>query len=144
MTDFNVIRVAVNDDVEARVRPVLERYEAQIQRQQAAIDRLRYVSPAILMQDALNDVAGTGTSRHQRFMEQVAHYHDEWRGYFTPLIFEKAYVTDVTASPRFTFVEEPAGLVAGRVAWSLAGLAAPAFLLAWAARSRLRRYPVVG
>jgi hypothetical protein len=40
MTDFNVVRVAVNDDVERRVRPVVERYERQIAGQQALIDTL--------------------------------------------------------------------------------------------------------
>lgn len=144
MTDFNVIRVAVNDDVEKRVRPVIDRYDGQIRRQQLAIDRVRFFSPAVLMQDALNDVAGTGTPRHQRFMAQVAAYHAEWRGYFTPLIFEKARITDVHATPRFRFRDETAGEVSGRVLWTLVGLAGPAFVLGWIGLRRLRRYPVVG
>jgi ABC-2 type transport system permease protein len=144
MTDFNVIRVAVNDDVEKRVRPVIDRYDGQIRRQQQAIDRVRFFSPAVLMQDALNDVAGTGTPRHQRFMAQVAAYHADWRSYFTPLIFEKARIADVHATPRFRFRDETAGEVSGRVLWTLAGLAGPAFVLGWIGLRRLRRYPVVG
>ena len=50
MNDFNVVRVAVNDDVERRVRPVVNRYEQQLASQQRVIDSLRFLSPAILMQ----------------------------------------------------------------------------------------------
>ena len=39
MNDFSVIRVAVDSDVARRVRPVVDRYEQQLARQQAMIDR---------------------------------------------------------------------------------------------------------
>lgn len=143
MNDFNVIRVAVNDDVERRVRPVIERYESQIRRQQRAIDGLRFLSPAVLVQDALNDVSGTGVARHRRFMDQVTAYHTEWRGYFTPLVFQKARLTTLDQTPRFRFDEEPTADVARRVVVALAGLALPALALGWLGLARLRRYPVV-
>ena len=79
MNDFNIVRVAVDDDVARRVRPVVDRYEQQIARQQATIDRLRFLSPAVLMQDALNDVAGTGMPRH-RPSSPGDRYHARWRG----------------------------------------------------------------
>ncbi len=144
MTDFNMIRVAVNDDVERRVRPVVARYEQQIVAQQAAIDRLRFLSPAVLMQEALNDLAGTGTARHRHFVEQVDGFHAEWRGYFTPLIFQRAQVTSFDDVPRFRFEEEATGAVASRVSVSLAGLALPAAIVGWLGLARLRRYPVAG
>jgi ABC-2 type transport system permease protein len=102
MTDFNVVRVAVNDDVERRVRPVVERYERQIAGQQALIDLLRFVSPAVLMQNALNDVAGTGVARHQAFMAQVDAYHRTWRAHFTPLVLARTPVLDYRTLPAFT------------------------------------------
>jgi len=144
MNDFNVIRIAVNDDVEKRVRPIVDRYDQQIAGQQATIDRLRFLSPAVLMQDALNDVAGSGVPRHRWFLAQVAAYHAACRAYFTPLIFRKASVTDLASTPRFAFAEETTGEVAGRVLTSVAGLAAIALALGWIGLSRLRRYPVVG
>lgn len=144
MTDFNMIRVAVNDDVERRVRPVVERYERQIAAQQAAIDRLRFLSPAVLMQDALSDLAGTGMARHRHFLTQVDGFHAEWRGYFTPLIFQRAQVASFDEVPRFAFVEETTEEVARRAGVSVAGLALPAALLGWTGLARMRRYPVVG
>ncbi|MEW6320368.1 MAG: DUF3526 domain-containing protein [Acidobacteriota bacterium] len=144
MRDFNMIRVVVNDDVERRVRPVVERYERQIAAQQAVIDRLRFLSPAVLMQDALSDLAGTGMARHRHFLAQVDRFHAHWRAYFTPLIFQRAQVTSFDEVPRFVFVEEATGDVARRAGVGVAGLGVPAAILAWAGLRRLRRYPVAG
>ena len=142
MTDFNIVRVAVNDDVERRVRPVVERYERQIASQQRLIDALRFISPAVLMQNALYDIAGTGVPRHQAFMAQVDAFHQTWRAHFTPLIMSRTSVLDYRTLPSFTFVEERTPDVAGRVALGLLGLAVPAALVAWLAIGRLARFPI--
>jgi ABC-2 type transport system permease protein len=144
MNDFNIIRVAVDDDVARRARPVVERYEQQLARQQRMIDRLRFLSPAVLMQDALNDVAGTGTPRHKHFLAQVDRFHARWRGFIVPLIFQKARITDPNAAPQFTYQEEPTSAVARRVAIGGMGLLVPTVLMAWVGLRRLRRFPVVG
>jgi ABC-2 type transport system permease protein len=118
MTDFNVVRLAVDEDVARRVRPVVQRYERQLSRQQGIIDRLRYLSPAILVQDALNDVAGTGVPRHRDFLGQVDRYHAQWRDFVVPLIVQKARVTNPDLAPRFTYREESTSAVArDRGAW---------------------------
>jgi ABC-2 type transport system permease protein len=144
MTDFNVVRVAVNDDVENRVRPVVQRHERQIAAQQATLHRLQFLSPAILMQNALNDIAGSGTARHQHFLAQVDAFHAAWRGHFVPLIFAKAQVNSLDTLPSFAFVEEPIVTVWRRVAGAAGALLLPAFLLAWAGFRRLPRFPVAG
>lgn len=144
MTDFNVIRVAVNDDVERRVRPVVSRYEAQIASQQRLIDGLRFVSPAVLMQSALYDVAGTGHARHQAFVRQVDAFHAAWRDFFTPLVFRKARFLDYAAAPRFVYVEETSAALAARVWPSVIGLLLPALVIGWWALARLKRFPIVG
>lgn len=143
MNDFNIVRVAVNDDVERRVRPVVNRYEAQIAAQQRALDRLRYLSPAILMQSALNDVAGTGTDRHRHFLAQVDAFHAGWRTHFVSMIFSKAQVRSVDEAPRFAYREEDLRTVAIRVAMALTGLVIPAAAIAWLGLRRLGRFPIV-
>jgi ABC-2 type transport system permease protein len=144
MNDFNIIRVAVSADVERRVRPVLDRYEAQLAGQQRVISGLRFLSPAILMQDALNDIAGTGIPRHRHFMAQVTAFHSQWRDHFVPLIFRKAQLAGFSELPSFRYDEEPAAAVAGRVGIALLGLLVPSIGLAVVGRSWLARYPVVG
>jgi len=143
MNDFNAIRVAVDDDVAKRARPVVDRYEQQLARQQQMIDRLRFFSPAVLMQDALNDVAGTGTPRHRHFLEQVDRFHAQWRGFVVPLIFQKARIADAAAAPRFAYEDEATVAVARRVVIGALGLTVPAVLMTGIGVRRLRRYPVV-
>jgi ABC-2 type transport system permease protein len=142
MNDFNVIRVAVNADVEQRVRPVLERFERQLAGQRTMVSRLRVLSPAILMQDALNDISGTGIPRHQHFMQQVSEFHERWRAHFVPLIFRKAQIDGYGELPAFAFREEPLGAAALRVAESLAAVLALAAAIAIAGFWNLRRFPV--
>jgi ABC-2 type transport system permease protein len=144
MRDFDVVRVAVSDEVERRARPVVEAYERQIARQQDVIDRLRFLSPAILAQNALNDVAGTGTERHRDFLTQVGAFHERWRTRFVRLIFSKARITEVESLPRFVHREEATPIVAARVTTGLLGLLFPAIGCAVAALRRMRRFPVVG
>jgi ABC-2 type transport system permease protein len=142
MNDFNVVRVAVSNDVERRVRPVVTRYETQLTRQQRMIDSLRFLSPAILMQSALNDIAGTGTDRHRDFLAQVDGYHQQWRDYFVPKIFAKAQIVSFDEIPRFEYREEPTAAVARRVGLGLAGLLGPSAIIAVAGVRRLRRFTV--
>lgn len=143
MNDFNLVRVAVAAEVEQRVRPVRDRFDDQLAAQQRIVDRFRYLSPAILMQDALNDIAGTGTARYRNFLGQVGIFHEEWRQYFVRLIFAKAQLDSYESVPRFVLREESLPTTARRVAVSLAGLALPAVAFAVFAVRRLRRYPIV-
>jgi ABC-2 type transport system permease protein len=144
MTDFNLVRVAVNSEVGRRVRPVLDRYTRQLVAQQRIVERARFLSPAILLQDALNDVSGTGLLRHREFVSQVEAYHQRWRDYFVPLVFQRARLTDYSRLPGFSFGEEPLDAVSGRVAISVAGIIVPALLVGAIGLTRLRRYPVLG
>ncbi len=143
MNDFYTIRVAVMADVEKRVRPVLGRYEQQLTAQRRLISGLRLLSPAILMQDALNDLSGTGVARHQHFLEQVGRFHDSWRSHFVPLIFRKAQVRDYDALPAFVYEEEPEGAALARIMASIGLMLVPALALGVVGVRRLRRFPVV-
>lgn len=70
-------------------------------------------------------------------------FHATWRQFFTPLIFSKASFLDYSTTPRFSFVEETTGEVAGRVWPSVLGLVVPAATIAGLALRRLVRFPVV-
>jgi ABC-2 type transport system permease protein len=143
MNDFNMVRVAVGAEVERRVRPVLDRYTEQLSAQQQIVGRARFLSPAVLMQDILNDIAGTGPARHREFMKQVEGFHARWREHFVRLVFQRARVNDFSDIPRFVFAEEPLATVAARVAVSMLGLLVPAVILIVAGLLYLRRYPVI-
>jgi ABC-2 type transport system permease protein len=142
MNDFYAIRVAVTADVESRVRPVLERFERQLQAQRRVVSRLRVLSPAIPMQDALNDLAGTSVARHQHFVGQVAQFHAGWRSHFVPMILRRSQLSGYATLPRFAYTDEPMSDVLARVTASIAWMLLPAGLLAIAGLRRLRRFSV--
>jgi ABC-2 type transport system permease protein len=105
--------------VAAAVAPALDR-------QQRLAGRLALLSPPLLLQDALTELAGTGASRHLRFMRQVAGFHDRHRSFFDPRTLRRQLLTsaDYEQMPVFVFEDEPAAATLSRAALPLAGLIA--------------------
>jgi ABC-2 type transport system permease protein len=145
-TDFYTRYLTTEQEVDGAVAPVLERYDRALADQQAFVSRLRALSPAIAVQEALNDIAGTGLVRHRLFLDQAWAFVRATKDFFLPRIFRKTVLTeaDYDALPRFSFAEETAGAVTRRVLPGLAGVIAPTALLAWLGMAALRRYPVAG
>jgi ABC-2 type transport system permease protein len=139
------LQVAVSDATDRSVKPVLDRFEAQVAAQQSLVDRLRYFSPAIVAQSALNDIAGSGAQRYGHFTSQVNAFHGKWREFFVPRILKKEPFTvkDVAAIPSFVYREESIDALAGRLAGSVAGLLVPGIGVAVFGYIVLRRFSVV-
>lgn len=138
--DFAAQHLTVQTEVGRAVEPVRQRFDDQLARQQTAVGRWRFFSPAIATYEALTDLAGTGYWRHRAFHDQT----DEFRGaiydFFSPKVHRREPVTmaDYERLPRFSFREEPAGLWMARVGAGIAGvLTLTAILGAWSWR-RLR------
>lgn len=144
--DFAIRSYTVQKSVESRVAPVLASYDAQLLAQQAAIDRLGFLSPAILTLEALNEVAGTSVQRHRRFRSLAWTFVEEKKNFFFPMIFarERLAPAQLDALPKFTFTEEPWNEVRRRVLRGIAWLVAGAALLLGAGFLRLRRYTIAG
>ena len=139
--DFSVLRIAVESEVERKMRPVLHEFDRQLERQQALLDRYRFLSPAIAVQTALFDLAGTSTHRYRHFVGLVGEFHEAWRAWFAPrtLRGERLTPADIEALPTFRFEEEPVHLAAARVREALAGLLWTTLAAAAAAFLALRR-----
>ncbi len=78
----------------------------------------------------------------QRFLEQVAAYHEAWQGFFLPRVFARAAMgpADYDAMPAFPFVPEARTAVAGRVGGRVALLSALVLIMAivcWRASASL-------
>lgn len=144
--DFAARSYAVQEAVDKSIQPVMARYDEQLARQQNLVDRFRFSSPAILAQIALNEIAGTGQARYSHFQSQVDSFHEEWKSFFVPKVFQKAKLTekDYDAMPRFAFAEESASQVTSRVALPLIILLVAALLTGAMALLSLRRYPLNG
>lgn len=133
--DFAAQHLAVQEEVGKAIDPVRRRFDEQLARQQATVGQWRAVSPAIALQEALTDLAGTGYWRHRAFREQVESFKDTLLAYYGTRIHKREPLTaaDLAALPRFEFREEPAAAWRARAGLSLAGiLGATALLAAWA------------
>ncbi len=144
--DFYTRSIATQEETERLVQPVVDHFDRQVIGQQSLVDRFRFLSPAIVTQAALNDVAGSSVARYRHFLALVDDFHQTWKSYFNPRIVRKATLgaDDYDRFPNFAFREEPSGAVAGRVVIGLVGLLAPAFIIGWLGLRALRRYPLVG
>jgi ABC-2 type transport system permease protein len=129
-----------------RLQPVIARYEGPMAKQQALVDRCRFLSPAVLMQAALYELAGTGRARHEHFLRQVNAFNEEWNNFFDAKPFRREMVNaaDYAVFPRFDYREESLSDVAGRTFVPLAALMLLPFALGWLGLRAYRRFPMVG
>lgn len=139
-------RLAVQQAATARAEEILAVHEAQLQRQHDLAERLAYISPALLINDALAEIAGTGRSRYDEFFGQIDRFHQEWREFFVSKAQAERMLTsdDYQRFPRFEFVENPDIGTGGRIAAAMIGIAVPLLLLAVLAARGLRRCRVAG
>jgi ABC-2 type transport system permease protein len=133
--------VEVQQELARRSEPVLKELREQVARRQGMVDSLRFVSPAIVTQLALEDVAGAGAPRHQRFEAQVDAYHAQYRAYFFDHIRGGKPFTpsDLDSVPAWEFVEEDTGELTARILGGVFGLLLFALAMIGLAWPGLRR-----
>jgi len=126
--------------------PLARRYDIQLQRQQALVDYLRFLTPAAATHEPINDLSGSGFMRYRRFRAQVNGFIERQREFFVPKVMRDAKMTvaDYDALPVFRYEEEPLAEMGRRVMKSLAGLIIWVGLCAAAAAVKLRGYSVAG
>lgn len=137
--------LALQDETDRRIAPVLAAYRSARARQQRVVDPLRFLSPAILAYDAAGELAGTSTARYRRFAEQLDAYHGRWRDYFYPLARRHVPLTaaDYDRAPRFVFEEERPVRVHARLLVAMTAIVVPGLLMLGLSLRALRRYAVL-
>lgn len=82
---------------------VAQRYDEQLAKQRRWLGRLGWLSPAVVMNEALQRLAGTGDARFQHFRAEVWQWVLAQRAFFVPRIMrgEKLTLQDYDALPRF-------------------------------------------
>lgn len=91
--------------VSAAVQPLVFECNVNIEKQQNWVSNLRFSSPAILVQDAMNDIAGTSTAHYNDFRNQVVSFSQQWRSYFAPRMFgnQKMQASDIPSLPVYKY-----------------------------------------
>jgi ABC-2 type transport system permease protein len=133
--DVMTLAYAVEESVGELMEPVRRHYDEQIAAQQRLVGNLRVLSPVLLAQGALDDLAGTGDHRHAAFLQQVESFRLEFHDYFRPLIYlQEPFTSDQVASiPAWIYREETPRDRDGRIGRALAGILLPTFLLSFVA-----------
>jgi ABC-2 type transport system permease protein len=142
--DFYSRRIAVQDDTERQVQPVLDRFSEQLTRRERLANRFQYLSPAMVAHMLFNDIADSSSARYRHFVTQVEGYHRDWRAFFYPRILQRATLSerDWENMPAFVYHPEPNGAVLARALAGLGGLILPTLCVSALALMRLTRYPV--
>jgi ABC-2 type transport system permease protein len=94
--------------VETEMAPLLEQFDQQLSRQQNWINRWRFASPAILVQDGLNELAQTSDRHYREFRIQAIDFAAQWRAFFIPMVFKEEKVSTATFElfPQFDYQPE--------------------------------------
>lgn len=137
-------RAAILQTAAAKTAQVMAQHDEQQARQQRLVAAWRFLSPAILMQDALNDVAGTGEGRYRHYRAQVDRFSQQWRDFFAPKVERNESLTqeDYDRFPRFRYAEQWLGEWAADLPAALLGLLLPAAVLVGFSVRRVRGYSI--
>ncbi|MEO9476521.1 MAG: DUF3526 domain-containing protein [Cyclobacteriaceae bacterium] len=98
---------ATQDLIKREMQPILNEYKEKLQRQQDWVDQLRFISPALLLQNAFNKISGTSTTHYEEFRQQVNDFSLIWRDYFLPKIFRGETFTKTMIAELPEFAYEP-------------------------------------
>ncbi|CAL2101251.1 conserved membrane protein of unknown function [Tenacibaculum sp. 190130A14a] len=91
--------------MEEKTKPLIEAYESQLKKQQELISAFEFLSPAILMQQSLNKMAGTSEKHYNDYKKQVFEFSNKWRDYLVPMLFkqQKFGIKNYNELPEFSY-----------------------------------------
>ena len=91
--------------LEEKTKPFLIEFDKQLKKQQQLIEIFEFLSPAILMKQSLNKIAGTSEIHYNDYKKQVFEFSDKWRNYLVPMLFKEQKFTTLNFKelPRFNY-----------------------------------------
>lgn len=140
--NFAALGYVTGEEVNRQMQPALDRFDRQLARQHSLVQRYRFLSPAILANEAISDLAGSGRARFTEFKSQAAQFTEEWKRYFVPrLLRADTMRPGATAGlPEFRFREESFAAIGARTALPVLALGLLATGVGLAALRSVRRY----
>jgi ABC-2 type transport system permease protein len=107
--DFAKRVTAMQRELGAKIGPVLADMRNKQTERQSLIGKLKFLSPAMVVQLSVEDIAGSGNRRHNRFEAQVDQYHEEYRAFFFSRVDQgqKLSSSELGKVPSFEFASEP-------------------------------------
>ena len=137
--------IASETAIAAAIAPTLAAFEEQASAQEVLVDRLSYLSPAILAKRALTSVAGTDRSSYEAFRDQVEDFHTRWQAFFSIRILTNQRLSsdDYAQFPVFQYRPPAMAETVATTRGPLLGLGLLTLIAAVWGMLTLRRYPPV-
>ncbi|MEM6455366.1 MAG: DUF3526 domain-containing protein, partial [Acidobacteriota bacterium] len=133
---------AAEREIERRLAPLMQDYDRRLAGQQRLVATLRFASPAVLANEAMIELAGSGLDRQRSAVAQARGFLAAWHAFLAPKVFlgQSLTAADYDNLPIFDFREPPVSAV--HIASAAGGLVGIALLALVLARRRLRRFSV--
>ncbi len=95
--------------IKGELSPIVKRYEEQLHKQQDWAGRFKWISPAIIVQESLNQIAGTSNKDYEDFRKQVITFAETWREHLIPFLYNNRDFSqeDYPNLPKFEFQPKP-------------------------------------
>ncbi len=74
--------------IQDKIQPLVTEFEIQLNNQHKFVNTTSWLSPALVVQNALNQIAGTSEKEYQNFKNQSLIFAQEWRNFFLPMLFK--------------------------------------------------------
>jgi len=97
--------IASQKVVKDELKPIVDAYETQLQKQQKWTQKLQWISPAIVVQQSLNQLAGTSTADYENYRKQVIGFAGDWREHLAAFLYNNTPFSknDYAGLPQFEY-----------------------------------------
>lgn len=144
--DFMTLGQASANAIEKALVPLYAEFQVRLDQQEGLVQRFQYLSPAVMMQLALNEIAGNSGDRYEDFLQQAVTFRTVWNNYFAERFLRRDPLRpgDYATFPVFHYRPEAFRTVLLRLAPSLLGLLVILLGVALLPFLGIRRYQVAG
>lgn len=140
----SVVQAMRDDEIIKKTQPINDMFNNQIFNQKAFIDKLKFLSPAIITQEILYDVSGTGINRLKNYTDQLDKFQKDWRSFFVNKIFNSkpVYAKDYSNFPKFNYLAEKNSDIFQRAIFPLIFLFLLSIFIYYLSRLKYNKYSV--
>jgi len=131
--------LATQERANDAMRPVYAAFDSALARQHAAAGLASMLSPAVMAQEALQDVADRSLARFRYFDGAVDRHHQAWQAFFFQRVFGERPMrrAELATLPAFAFRDRTIGEVLREQRGTLVALLLPILVLSWLGWRRL-------
>ena len=107
-TGFYHRYIASQELIKEEMKPLVNTFENQLKNQQNLTRSLKWISPALIMQESLNKLAGNSTEDYENYRIQVINFAETWREYLNTFLFNNLdfSTNDYINLPKFEMIRD--------------------------------------